>query len=513
MGGCASRTDEVQKLEKELNLLLIEKNKLEDLVEHQKKVQNPKFNSETTLVTEIVDYDSFLDKNQLITSQVIKCFQECLSSETEADTIKSHFERFTEIQSLAEHEKMSKLTEFKLEEIEIQSKIFEEIEGSKNLLVQMVDKKFYEINERMEYLHKTLKSNEYFSESLASLDRQIESIPNSPSHNFRFLLSKYSLLDDIEKTMFSIEKSIPALHGDPIILKKFKEIGRIISNLSKKSYSVAKCIQTKFGNNDLSPPEDIAEQSVVIKLDTFVSIPESIISSLNTLMGLENVKERAVNDNRLLEELLSLRNELMNYFQYSVKNKNEACLKASQMSISKGKLSRLIDEIMQKPDNNANPLLTTLQALKEKTINLLKCSIPQDQDILAIVTKLASFEKNIDEIELRIDEMVISAIKDINSSISDVDSESKAELDELQKIFISLCAETPKDIYDHITYLQRKIDLTPKIEGIRAVIRESQANDMIKIKSEFQDKISQLSDQVSLLRMRINYLNHRWSRV
>ena len=499
MGCCASRTDEIQKLEKELNLLLLEKNKLENLIEKEKKVQNPKFNLETTTDTGIVDYDSLLDKDQLITSKIIECFQECLSSETEADTIKSYFERFTEMKSLAEHEKMSNLTEFKLEEIEIQSKIFEEIEGSKKLLVQMVDKKFYEINERKEYLHTMLTSDEHFSESLASLDRQIESIPNSYSHNFRFLLRKYSLLDEIEKTMFSIEKSIPALHEYPIILEKFKEIEQILSDLTKKSYSVAKCIQTKFGNNDLSPPEDIAEQSVVIKLDTFVSIPESIISSLNTLMELENAKERVVNDNRLLEELLSLKNELMEYLQSSAKNKDEACLKANRVPISKNKLSRLIDEILQNPDKSVSPLLTTLQALKEKTINLLKCSMQQDQDILAMITKFASLEKNIDEIELRIDEMVISAIKDLNSSVSYVDSASKAELDELQKMFIGLPAETPNDLFDHITSLQRKIELTPKIEGIRTVIRESQANDMIKIKSEFQDKINQLSDHVALV--------------
>ena len=498
MGCYNSRSEEIEKLENELKLVLAEKIKLESMIDKKKKTPKQNNLSKNQTNSKAIDFDKIIDRDQFLTSKVIDHLNQLSTSQS--DSIEVYTKQILEIKALTGDEKITKYIKLRQEESELQSKICQEIEEYNKQLLEMVYKKFYEIQERMEILEKYLKNDLSFLESLVSLEKQIESIPKSPRTDFGFLLDKYSLLDDIEKNIVAMEKSIPVLNENSLILQRFKELEQILLELTKKSVSLTKSIHANFGEDSLSnQPEGLWEKSVLINVDTFVSIPESLISCVQSLIESENIKEQVINDNKLLQVLQNLNEELMDYFKLSGKGKQEILFKMHRISKQTIDSKQPFTDEIEDSDVNTKQLLTYLLKIKEKTSKLLKSSALQDRNLLEMTSTFASFEKIIDEIELVIDELISSDIKDLYKSISYADPGCKAELDKLQETFIEFPADTTNNLFEHIVSLERKVALTPKIEKIRTVIRESQLQDIMKIKSEFNEKINQLSDQISLI--------------
>ena len=505
MGCYNSRSKEIDKLESELKLVSAEKAKVESMIDKKKKTPRESHNLEIRTDSEKINFDKIIDRDQFLTYKIIEQLDQFSSSQT--DVIETFTQKILDIRALTGDEKINKYVKLREEESELQSKICEELEEANKKLLQMIYKKSSEMAGRMEILERHLKNDFSFLENLVSLEKQIGSIPKNPHTDFGFLLEKYALLDDIEKNIVTMEKSIPALCENKLILQKFKELEQILSEFTKKSICLAKSIHSKFGEGSLSnQSECIPEKSIEINIETFISIPESLISYVYSLIELEDIKERVINDNTILKELQNLNEELMNYFRLSGNNKQKICQRMHKISKSKSSFTPSIDEDTKVSDNPSNQLLVYIQAIKEKTLKLLKSFRQQDTNILEMTSKLESFEKNINEIEQIVGELLSSDIKDLYKSISYADAASKAELDRLNRFFIDFPADTTKDLFEHIISLQSKLALSSDIEEIRSVIRESQLTDISKIKSELNEIINQLSEYVSSIENEKNSL-------
>ena len=498
MGCCFSKSKELQELEDELGMLVAEKRRLEALIEE--KITGEKTLAETEHSFSIMlDIDRIIDKEQYATSKVLDYLHNF--SGFEAEKIKVYTQRIIEISSLNGDEKIKKYADLRYEESEIERKMCTKVGEAHSKFVQSVNNKYREVDERIEALHRALKNGDYYSEKLRGIVGKFSSIPSDIKNDFESLVSKNELLDDIDKDIVEIEKSLPTFNKDIAIITNLKELSRILADVTKISLTFVKSLERKLGSsNQLERIDQNSLKPVEINLESYISVSESIISSLKNLEELETLKETILTSNKIEEELEQIDKELTMHFHDSNKHKDEALSRLNRVSRSaSGNSSSMLLGLVKLALTSDHSLHKAAYLLKEKTIKLFKSSSEQDKNLLEMTEKFSRLEENLDEIELRIEEIVSSDIKDLLKSIPAGDKVNKSRLDEIQGKLAETRDRSDSDLLEHFTSLLKSIEIGQKIGNIRDSVRESQSKEIMKIRTDLQDKINELNSAISLL--------------
>lgn len=497
MGCCFSKSQEIQELEEELGVLLAEKRKLEAVLKEKSEIDKPVSDTEASTISIIPDIERAIDKEQYATSKVLEFLH--VFSGFESDTFKTISQRVVELNSLNSEEKFKKYADLRYEESELQKKMCMKIETSYKVLQEMITNKYHQIDERIEKIQRILKNNSYFSERLINITENFSLISKNNKPDFAFLIEKMNALAYMENEILAIEKSLPTVNEDSFVLLKLKELEAGLSELMKISIDSLKTIEEKFGDVEADAKLDLASlKSIEVNLETYITFSESISNSLKNLQEVENLKEKILKSNKVDQKIHELDRELMMHFSSSGDAKEAACSRLNRVSRSVSHPSLFVNEILKHVEPSKQSLHRTIEILKEKTIKFLKVSAEQDKIILDMTEQFVSLEHNIDEIELKVDELVSADIRDLYKSIPTGDSEHKHSLDEIKKMF-SNEEEASNDLAEHIKSLLDKMEFTPRIEKIRSVIRETQAKEILKSKSDLQEKINDLTNKVSSL--------------
>ena len=331
------------------------------------------------------------------------------------------------------------------------------------------------------------------------------------------MIERISVLDEIEKDLTSTEKILLATQmniakieesAEKILLgnqktyselQSFKEIENSLCALKNSSVSFLKHLAIKIGDSEGSEKiNEYSSKPILVNIDTYETISSTIISSLAILQDLEAIKQQILADNKIVEEINNLETELSKQLHSSLKDKEDACSRMNRISRASS-LPFQTSKIEKEAASHDHSFLNSLHLLRESILKILKTNSDQDKFILELSAKFVSFERHIDEIELRLDEMIAADIRDLYKCIPLADTATKSLLDQLQKSFIDFPADTTDNLFEHIESLERKIEMTPKIEQIRCPVRETQVSDIIKIKSDLNERINELTTSLSLV--------------
>ena len=135
MGCCASRSDELMQLEKELKFLKIENNKLTVLVTEKSESEKEVNDTEPSLVQSLIsELNNVIDKDQLFTTKVLNSLQSLtfFNSATTETLLKN----ISQMLVLTGIEKIIKYGDIRFEESEFQSQMCSKIEESIKRLFQ-----------------------------------------------------------------------------------------------------------------------------------------------------------------------------------------------------------------------------------------------------------------------------------------------------------------------------------------------------------------------------------------
>ena len=492
MGQCFSGGKDVQELEENLKTLLDEKKQLERQI-----TENSSILEDTSLVM-FHDCERVIEKEQYITGKIFEFFQSFIGIDIEVQRAFSM--RISELSQHPTTERMVKYTDIKYGQSEEFKKYCKRIDESNKKLIDIITQKYKDIDERIETTQRIIKEKVLFYDNFKTIKDNFNEIPKGTKLDFDFSIEKLLNLLEIEKELFIIEKSLPELNGDTFVILKLKEIESNLSELTKSSIVLTKCLEARMCETKSDKKKEYySMNSTDINLSTYVTIAESIIKSLNHLRELESFKEEILKNNEIDQELQELDGKLMNHFLRSGNTKEAACSRLNRVSRRKSETSLFLNELLKHIDIHEEALPKTVRILKEKTIKFLKNSEDQDKMILDMTEKFLYFEKTIDEIELKIDEMISAEIKDLYKTILHSDITSKSSLDELKQLLTNNDEESSKDFSEHITSLLKKIELTPQIEIIRANIRDSQIKEATRLKLENKEKINELMYTISSL--------------
>ena len=491
MGNCCLESKDKQKLEDEVSKLLSANKNLEAKLKTDTSV------IKDALLEVLNDCERNIEKEQYITSKVFDFFQAFLETNTESSKKVSGW--LTELPLVPRNKRIQRYTEIRYGETEETKSTCNRIYDSNKKLIDIVNQKYQEIDERIETIQRLLKGGTLYNEQMQSIRKSFEEIPKEVKQNFEFSIEKLSRLITVEKEIVKIEKALPDLSEDNLLILSLKEIEKGFLELTKHSTLLVKHLELKLGESKSEKSFDLSLLDQYADAITYTLVAESIVKSIKNLQNLENLKEEILRHNEITIELQELDKMLANHFSKSVDSKEAACFKLNRLSQGKNESSLLFTQMLKYIEINNNSIPKAVRALKENTLKFLKASEEQDKVILEMTQKFEIFQLKFDDFELKVDEMLSSQLKDLSKSILHWDSNLKTSVDELKDELANNLKGPAKNLSEHISFLLTKIELTPRIGALRTQIRESWIKDIARIKAEHQDKVNDLVNSISLL--------------
>jgi hypothetical protein len=346
----------------------------------------------------------------------------------------------------------------------------------------------------------SVSSSHYFEE-ICEIENSLKEIPAKNSKfGMEIVANNLSSLLEIEKIINPIERALPAYNSDVLMHQKLKELEENISDLVKSSSSTLQSIESFVGYSEISEKLDFRLlKSAEIITETYTTTYSSIQKYLKSLTDIEKAKSLIVERSPIRQDLLTINKNLMTHFLNSQSHKEAACNKLRRISRETTEVNTFLHEILKHTDISEKSAQELVSILHEKNLQFIQMSEEQDRVVSEITEKFNLIEKIVDETEIKFDEIVSSEFKDFYKIMPVNDLVLKKFLDQAKEEFDGFLDEINKDLLQRLENFQKKIETAASFEKIKFQLRESQNREALKIKTELNERINELSGKASLV--------------
>lgn len=489
MGCCITKEEEKVNTEAEGGINLISRDVMVD-----EKSSSRKEDTYESVVCFLEDFEKTIDGDQYLTMKILECLSLICSRDSEA--VKKIGSQVTELVSLKTNSKLIKYFDLRIEETEIEKKCVKTIEENCKALQSIVGMKYTEIDERIDNLQSIVGHKNIYSEERASLKNALSQINHVQKFEIGSLINDLKALLAIEKSLASIERSLPKLNEDSLWLMRLKDLESSLGTFAKSSLNTLKSIEQVFGNCQNTEKVDVFSlQNFEINADTYTALAESLKSWVSNLNELETMKDSALKSNNITQQLRGLDEKLSIYFFNAEGRKQSASDKFRRMSRKSSGLGMFIHEVLKHIDTTNKTLEETANQLCHKVNLFIKTAETQDNAITDMTDKLCEFDKRIDEIELKFSDYIENLSKELQKSTHIDEIDIRDNIDEIKKKIMS---KEGSDMIERLELLAMKIDLACEFISVFKDIKELITKDHVKGKNDLVEKNNELNSKLAL---------------
>jgi hypothetical protein len=445
-------------------------------------------NSDRYLESLLEKFQKIIDKEQYVTSKTIECLISLSGDNSEQS--KNLPSKLSSLLPLSLNDRILRYLEVRTEATEVQYRLCSKIESYNKHLVDIINAKYHEINDRIQNLSINLKDNLYFPSEYNSICTKFSQIPKSKQTDFEYLVDKLDRLWIIDENLASIEKYFPKLTHDDYFELRVKEIETSARNLVKSSVNSIKILEEKFGVSKKK-----ISTIVDIKTNTYFTLLDSFNDFLKELKDIEDNKNIIIENNSVEKDLEWVDNTLSEYFDGFHHTSDNFFLKLKRVT-GEPALSQNFIGLIKHVKLHHQSLPLKIEHIKEKINKFLAVYEDHEKCLEKMTENFKKVEEKVDEIELKLYELLSDDLKDLKKVMSLTDFDSKTLIEDLRHELLDQNKDINKDILEHLDFVLKKLSKAMGIEIIRENIRDSQSKEINKIKIESQNKINELNIKI-----------------
>ena len=490
MGCCCRKSRELKELEAELERLLCQKRSLDS-----KPLATDRTSEDSPSL--LPDLFNFIDHDQYTSLKIIENLFSLLSGDIQVYQSLSH--KIQNLNSLKHSERLMNYGSIRIEETNLQDKMIGSLKEQFKELVEFFNFKYNEIEERIEKVESLFGDNkEEMIEERENIGKGLKAVWDKGKIDLPGVVKGLKELDRIEKMLVRVESGMVGLVKDDFFVLRLKEMERELAEVVRSSLASASGIKSVFGVAADASENSGLKSSELNEL-TFTTLLTSLTKHFKLLQDLESQKIQSVNSSEIVKQLDSIEKSLTKYLLSSDQLKSVTQSRLNRVSRSSSEFTQLHQALFLKLDTGNKSILGSVKILQKKFSDFLKSLEQQDQLLLEMTEKFNTIDKTVDEIELKFHEFVSAEVKDLYKNIGNTEIGKKGELDEINEKLIHYSGETHKDLVQRLEFLLSKLLITDNLEKIKQSTREFHSKELIRVKSELQEKVFDLSSQVDSL--------------
>lgn len=455
------------------------------------------------------DLSKFIDYDQYITLKILEtCFTITAADKNQLQIL------IHKAQNLSKLETEAKLIQYgnlRCEETDLQKKLFSSIHDNFKNFQEIVNKKNLDVENKIEIIEKNLKNSKWMKKERETAAEDFKQAQNCRKEDFNGLLEKYKKLEKICEDLEKVEKNL--CQGKEI-LSGIKEVENKVEFLAKSSLAALHHFEVILGESvDVSNIDVIAMKAVELDYSNFLGFFNSLEKHLDNLQELENLKNKALENNSIKDKLKAIDKTLTKHFLNSEQSKEAVSTRLNRVSRSQSEFAKPAFLEYLHFDTSEQSIPATISILKEKAKKYLKSLENQDKVLLEMTEKFNAIDKIIDEVELKFQDYISFEVKELHKWINNAEDWVKSSLDSLSEKLIQYEEETQHDLMARLESFQVKFSLTDDLNKIKSALKELHLKELNKVKSDMHEKVNELSSQVDQITNEKNLLESNFVNV
>lgn len=455
------------------------------------------------------DISKFIDYDQYIT---LKILETCFSiSATDKNQLQILSHKAQNLSKLESESKLIQYSNLRVEETDLQKKLLTSIYENFKGFQEIVQKKFSAVENKIELIEKCMKNSKWMEKERELAAEQFKEVQNWKKEDFHGLVEKFKKLEKISEDLEKVEKNL--CRGKEI-QSGIKEIEKRVEFLARSSLAATHHFEVVFGEAvDVSNIDVMAMKAVELEYSNFLGFFKSLEKHLDNLQELENLKNKALENNSIKDKLKAIDKTLTKHFLNSEQSKEAVSTRLNRVSRSQSEFAKPAFLEYLHFDISEQSIPATISILKEKAKKYLKSLENQDKVLLEMTEKFNTIDKIIDEVELKFQDYISCEVKELHKWVGNAENWVKSSLESLSEKLIQYEEETQHDLIARLESFQLKFSLTDDLNKIKSALKESHLKELNRVKSEMHERVNELNNKVAEISNEKNLLESNFVNV